>query len=971
MPPKTSFRVIASLGRGVVFAFLLFFAACGDETTENITNINKSSVSVVSSVDSLPKCMEENEGEQVFVKGESAVRICVDGKWLATSSGNADFSCKAEELKDGSGLKIVCNGDSIGVVLNGYAGKDGSAGKDGEDGKNGSMGADCSISGKTDSTVTVTCGDSTIILFVGDAMGTDFMELDSERVAVSLDSLVGYTQKGPFLKGSAVYLYELSDGRTLKQTNGNFSSLITSDNGRYKFTARDLVSQYAMVLVEGRYRNEVTGEPSNAKIRLRAITDLRKHRDANVNLLTHLEYDRVYYLVTREKKTVKQAKRQAQKEILKQFHIELDENTDAEDLNVFGSNNADAALLAISILLQRNSNPTDLSVLATEIMDAIAQTGRWEGEKAAAIKASIADWAMDRDLQGLFANYRKHVEDWGFSTSVPHFEIYIRRFAGIESGLGVCGSDSVPVGTVKNVTNEKSIYYASSYTNISDKGGAIRFICVDVDSAKWRLATDLEKDRFNWNSENKRDGALLKGLIAGSEMVWDADTLRLATLEEQTIKKGCVSYIRGSSYVTNFAHYNCSTDGWKLDVESSSGKVKDADGKEYRTVSIGFQNWMAENLNYATEGSYCYNDAVDNCSKYGRLYTWNAAKTACPSGWHLPSYDEWNTLITAVGGRATADLVLKSTFGWSGEGNGTDAYGFSVIPAGYRLFDEYVWGNALFWSSTVRDSNSLFFVDFVGNYGGVDLGVDLSVMDMGVDVALPVRCLQDNEIAANSSSSGKSSSSVESSSSAIVSPGIIGNLTDSRDGLTYKTVTIGMQTWMAENLNYEAANTRCYENNVSNCTKYGRLYTWATAMDSIGMWSSNGKGCGYGKVCSPTYPVRGVCPEGWHLPNNDEWNALFEAVGGPSTAGKILKSMSGWKDDGNGTDAFGFAAFPSGYMIADDLWTIEGYTAVFWSSTDDEFSKSALHLSLNYNSDGVDLSYWPRNLWCSVRCVKD
>ena len=101
----------------------------------------------------------------------------------------------------------------------------------------------------------------------------DTAEADSERVPISLDSIVGLTQKGPFLKGSTVYLYELSDGRTLKQTNGNFTSKITSDDGRYKFSARDLVSQYAMVVVDGYYRNEVTGGTSDAPIRLTALTD--------------------------------------------------------------------------------------------------------------------------------------------------------------------------------------------------------------------------------------------------------------------------------------------------------------------------------------------------------------------------------------------------------------------------------------------------------------------------------------------------------------------------------------------------------------------------------------------------------------------------------------------------------------------------------------------------------------------------
>ena len=168
------------------------------------------------------------------------------------------------------------------------------------------------------------------------------------------------------------------------------------------------------------------------------------------------------------------------------------------------------------------------------------------------------------------------------------------------------------------------------------------------------------------------------------------------------------------------------------------------------------------------------------------------------------------------------------------------------------------------------------------------------------------------------SSESKSSSSeeAESSSSKVTEP-VKGTLTDSRDGQTYKTVTVGKQTWMAENLNYaytgvpynyysgstSDSTSWCYSNAAANCTKYGRLYTWAAAMDSVGTWSTNSKGCGYGTACSPTYPVRGICPEGWHLPTNAEFETLFTAVGGQSTAGKMLKSTSGWNSSGNGTDA--------------------------------------------------------------------
>ena len=232
-----------------------------------------------------------------------------------------------------------------------------------------------------------------------------------------------------------------------------------------------------------------------------------------------------------------------------------------------------------------------------------------------------------------------------------------------------------------------------------------------------------------------------------------------------------------------------------------------------------------------------------------------------------------------------------------------------------------------------------------------------------------------------SSSSNKveSCSSVKASSSSANTPmsswsgggaGAIGSITDTRDGHSYKTVTIGTQTWMAQNLNYETANSYCYNENASNCTKYGRLYTWAAAMDSVGSWSANGKGCGYGKTCSPTYPVRGVCPSGWHLPTQTEWNTLFTAVGGSSTAGTKLKSTTGWNGSGNGTDDYSFSALPAGLRSYNGSYYYEGNYAYFWSSTEyDNFS--AFNMSLGYSGDDAYLDDNNKYVGYSVRCVKD
>ena len=204
-----------------------------------------------------------------------------------------------------------------------------------------------------------------------------------------------------------------------------------------------------------------------------------------------------------------------------------------------------------------------------------------------------------------------------------------------------------------------------------------------------------------------------------------------------------------------------------------------------------------------------------------------------------------------------------------------------------------------------------------------------------------------------------------------------GELVDDRDGRVYKTVKIGDQWWMAENLNYayleptanEDSSSFCFVNEENNCAKYGRLYLWSAAMDSAGIWSKNGKDCGYYRTCLPTYPVRGVCPEGWHLPDTTEWNALFKAVDSWPDEGKVLKSQTGWNNDGNGTDSFGFSALPAGTRGFNGYYERDVLYADFWSSTGR--GDEAYGMLMNNLIDKAYLGAMSRFGAYSVRCVKN
>jgi len=152
------------------------------------------------------------------------------------------------------------------------------------------------------------------------------------------------------------------------------------------------------------------------------------------------------------------------------------------------------------------------------------------------------------------------------------------------------------------------------------------------------------------------------------------------------------------------------------------------DGKTYKTVIIGTQTWMAENLNYSTGNSWCYDNSSSNCNTYGRLYDWNTARRACPSGWRLPSKSDFETLLSNVGGNAYHKLK---------DGGSS---GFSALFGGWRSNDGNVYNvgfTGLWWSSSERGASGAW-----GLYMG-SLTQSVLMYYRSKELGFCVRCLQD------------------------------------------------------------------------------------------------------------------------------------------------------------------------------------------------------------------------------------
>jgi uncharacterized protein (TIGR02145 family) len=171
-----------------------------------------------------------------------------------------------------------------------------------------------------------------------------------------------------------------------------------------------------------------------------------------------------------------------------------------------------------------------------------------------------------------------------------------------------------------------------------------------------------------------------------------------------------------------------------------------------------------------------------------------------------------------------------------------------------------------------------------------------------------------------------------------------GTLTDSRDGKTYKTVTIGNQEWMAENLAYKPSSGKywAYDDNKKNVDTYGYLYDWETACN--------------------------VCPTGWHLPSHEEWTQLTDFVG--SNPSVKLKAKEGWKSNGNGTDDYGFSALPGGSRRYTGAFSNIAKDGAWWSSTETGSSDAWNRVMIPSNGKVFNIDDSKRNGF-SVRCIKD
>ena len=410
--------------------------------------------------------------------------------------------------------------------------------------------------------------------------------------------------------------------------------------------------------------------------------------------------------------------------------------------------------------------------------------------------------------------------------------------------------------------------------------------------------------------------------------------------------------------------------------------IDERDGHTYKTMKIGGQEWMAENLNYQIGIKNCYHDS---CAVYGQRYSWKTAMDSagtfstngigcgfgqmcspdypvrgiCPAGWHLPSNFEIEPM--------TFELGRLREFAAQGEDSSTEVQ-----------FVKQFLTHLEFWSSTEENWHSAPFLTCGEESCSLFPATCLKKNNINVRCVKGKNAEQNMDKLLSSSSQSSSSSEIKSSSSSsfFIS---YGEMTDERDGQTYKTMTIegkfvdclnyspmgqltrnvSRTTWMAENLNYAYlqptssldSSSRCYGNDPALCEKYGRQYLWSAAMDSAALFSETSKGCGNFATkeewykCPVENGVRGVCPEGWRLPTYNEDYAI--------ALWRICMEPEGFNQNQT----------PNYFWLARDSW----YSRAKLDACD----PYDLAWSEGYGIDGEAIVEADKNAFFSVRCVKD
>ena len=656
-----------------------------------------------------------------------------------------------------------------------------------------------------------------------------------DEPAYSLNKLSGFVQKGPYINGSAITVTELNEN--LNPTGKTFSSQIFDNKGSFEVNEVSLNSMYVEIRADGFYFDEIKGEKSAAQLTLFGLADISNKNTINVNILTQLEKRRVEYLVE-QGLAFRDAKVQAQSEVLNAFGFEYENMSSSELLDISQQEERNAILLAISIILQANRSVGDLTELIANISNDLSEDGVLNSD---ILKSGLLNQARSIDTLSVRENLESRYESMGGEATFPDFEKYLRHYIENENPIKISytkkdvscnGMDDGEIDITMEGGTAPFAYHWSNEESSEDVSGL-------SGADYWVVITDANNYKFYSDiiAINEPDSLSIEVIVVNTPEVGSGNGAI-----DITVSGGTSPYIyQWSGGETTEDISNLSLGGYTVTVEDSNG----CSNSSYIPLL---------SLQFETKDVTCngYTDGEINLILEGGT---------------SPYTFEWSN------GEITEDISNISA----------GSYSVSITDAfNYQFTTEEIFINEP--DSIIILEKEVIDIIVDDQYGSIDI--------TAAGGTPPYAFLWSNgdetEDISNLLSGGDYNITVSDANFCNASLSIYLNslFVDPRDGNNYKFIKIGDQTWMAENLAYlpsvspesdtSGLNNQSsylvydyYGYNVSeaksttNYQTYGVLYNWHAAVDG--------------------------CPTGWHLPSLAEWTQLIDYLGGSGVAGGKLK----------------------------------------------------------------------------------
>lgn len=744
----------------------------------------------------------------------------------------------------------------------------------------------------------------TISIGCNDDENSDFEKLTKE-------TLSGFVQKGPFINGTSITVSELDE--SLVQTGNAFNTQIVDNSGSFELRDLALSSPFVQIKAEGFYFDEVMGEKSSAQLTLFALSDISSKDQINVNVLTHLEKGRVEFLIGQSVE-FNQAKDSAQHELLSAFGLDNQNIENSEELDISVNNSGNATLIAISIILQANNSVADLTELLADINTDFRQDGMINSES---IKSELFNTTQNLDLEEIRTNLEIRYSELGLSTTIPDFESLIAQYLAFQKPFDI----------------------DTKISNVTCKGVSNGSIDITVNEGIEPFTYEWSNGMTTEDIENLAPGNYSVTIIDANDYVMHKNDIIVSELDalEASFSVRHVTSINGSDgsitlsvsggtepYIFEWSNSETTDNLQNLEKGFYSVTIQDSNSCSTQ-LEIAVQEPVELLIEKTDVDCFGEDQGTINLSIDGGLEPYSIQWSNGSQSVELASLtaSTYSVIVTDELGYTTEESVeitqtdqlqldSELTHPSSNE-NGS----IIVTPSGGTPPYSFKWSNG----STTETSGML---EVFEHY-------QLEVMVTDANSCSIIRSFD-----------------------------IQNNFVDSRDGRVYKTVKIGDQIWMAENLKVGTF-IQSTNNSTDNSTieKYllnddpdytgeGVYYKWDEAMNY-----------------SSSEAEQGICPPGWHIPTEEEWLQLRQNLGG-------VYCEIGPQLQFTGTSGFEMEPTGSIYQLHDNPWFRTGNYAFWLSSTDQNAENTPFsvgwgenycaehHGSTSYNSTARP-----------IRCIKD